>query len=466
MRTILLCGQLFSGSESVARKEQALVIEGDRITHASPLAALPALTAADNVIDYRRYFVMPGLSDLHVHLSYGNARSEEEVDLYGSLEYRAIRSLAAAQRMLRAGYTALLDPACAGLVTPALRDALFVGLFQGPRVTAAGPAITSRQGLYDYFPSWIGVPACSTGTLVTSRAEAIETIRRQTKDGVDVIKIAMDGIQGGNSGGLYAAFDQDETTAMVREAHRLGRKVVVHARGREGALYAARAGVDIIYHASRIDDEGIRAAVGEGCSICPSLLLLVNNVQYAQRDDQCYDWWPNIQRQELLDASRCLRRAYEAGVRFFSGSETGFGITPYGEWATRELLLMVSFIGIPADEVLRMATSTNRLMLRDGDQFDGLVGGKLADILVFDGDPVADLSQLEEKARIVAIWKGGSLVSLPDLPAEMPRHQTEASQGFWNRLYTRESTGNTPALSPDQAWKGLPANLNFEESAA
>lgn len=466
MRTILLCGQLFSGSESVARKEQALVIEGDRITHASPLAALPALTAADNVIDYRRYFVMPGLSDLHVHLSYGNARSEEEVDLYGSLEYRAIWSLAAAQRMLRAGYTALLDPACAGLVTPALRDALFVGLFQGPRVTAAGPAITSRQGLYDYFPSWIGVPACSTGTLVTSRAEAIETIRRQTKDGVDVIKIAMDGIQGGNSGGLYAAFDQDETTAMVREAHRLGRKVVVHARGREGALYAARAGVDIIYHASRIDDEGIRAAVGEGCSICPSLLLLVNNVQYAQRDDQCYDWWPNIQRQELLDASRCLRRAYEAGVRFFSGSETGFGITPYGEWATRELLLMVSFIGIPADEVLRMATSTNRLMLRDGDQFDGLVGGKLADILVFDGDPVADLSQLEEKARIVAIWKGGSLVSLPDLPAEMPRHQTEASQGFWNRLYTRESTGNTPALSPDQAWKGLPANLNFEESAA
>jgi len=466
MRTILLCGQLFSGSESVARKEQALVIEGDRITHAGPLAALPALTAADNVIDYRRYFVMPGLSDLHVHLSYGNARSEEEVDLYGSLEYRAIRSLAAAQRMLRAGYTALLDPACAGLVTPALRDALFVGLFQGPRVTAAGPAITSRQGLYDYFPSWIGVPACSTGTLVTSRAEAIETIRRQTKDGVDVIKIAMDGIQGGNTGGLYAAFDQDETTAMVREAHRLGRKVVVHARGREGALYAARAGVDIIYHASRIDDEGIRAAVGEGCSICPSLLLLVNNVQYAQRDDQCYDWWPNIQRQELLDASRCLRRAYEAGVRFFSGSETGFGITPYGEWATRELLLMVSFIGIPADEVLRMATSTNRLMLRDGDQFDGLVGGKLADILVFDGDPVADLSQLEEKARIVAIWKGGSLVSLPDLPAEMPRHQTEASQGFWNRLYTRESTGNTPALSPDQAWKGLPANLNFEESAA
>jgi imidazolonepropionase-like amidohydrolase len=456
MRTILLCGELFSGTESAARKEQALVIEGERITHVGPIAALPPPAVDDQVIDYRGQFVMPGLSDLHTHLSYGNARSEEEVDLYASLEYRAIRSLAAAQRMLKAGYTALLDPACAGLVTPALRDALFVGLFEGPRITSAGPALTSRQGLYDYFPSWIGVPPCSTGTLVTSRAEAIETIRRQTKDGVDVIKIAMDGIQGGNHGGLYAAFDQDETTAMVREAHRLGRKVVVHARGREGALYAARAGVDIIYHASRIDEEGIRAALGEGSSICPSLLLLTNNVQYAQPDDPSYDWWPNIQRQELMDASRSLRRAYEAGVRFFCGSETGFGITPYGEWATRELSLMVSFVGISADEVLRMVTSTNRIMLRDGTEFDCLAKGKLADILVFDGDPIADLSQLEESKRITAIWKGGRLVSLPELPIDMPRHQAEASQGFWNRVYTRKSTGGTSALTPDQVWASPP----------
>jgi len=328
-------------------------------------------------------------------------------------------------------------------------------MFPGPRITASGPALTTRQGLYDYFPSWIGVPAVSTGTLVTSRAEAIETIRRQTKDGVDIIKIAMDGIQGGNSGGLYAAFDQDETTAMVREAHRLGRKVVVHARGREGALYAARAGVDIIYHASRIDDEGIRAAAGEGSSICPSLLLLVNNIQYAQQDDPSYDWWPNIQRRELVDASECLRNAYDAGVRFLTGSETGFAITPYGEWATRELSLMVSFLGIPAVDVLRMATSTNRVMLRDGDEYDCLAPGKFADLLVFNGDPLTDLTQLEDRTRNVAVWKAGSHVSLPDLPTDIPRHQSEASQGFWNRLYTRRSTGGTPAITPEEALNGF-----------
>ena len=428
MRTILLCGRLFTGVESTAREAQALVIEKERITALMPIDTLPKPGPGDKVVDYRNYLVMPGLSDLHTHLSYGNARTEEEVDLYGALEYRAIRALAAAQRMLKAGFTALLDPACAGLVTPSLRNALFVGLFPGPRITAAGPALTARQGLYDYYPSWVGAPSSSSGVLVATLPEAIEVIRRQTKDGVDVIKIAMDGIQGGNSGGLYATFTQDETTAMVREAHRLGRSVVVHARGREGALYAARAGVDIIYHASRIDEEGVRAAAGEGCAICPSLLLLANNIQYAQPDDPSYDWWPNIQRRELAAASRSLRNAYEAGVPFHSGSETGFAITPYGEWSTRELSLMVNFLGIPVDEVLRMATSTNRRQLSGGAQFDRLAKGKYADLLVFDGDPLKAIEQLEEKHRIIDVWKAGARVELPDMPVDMPRHPSETSQ--------------------------------------
>ena len=249
----------------------------------------------------------------------------------------------------------------------------------------------------------------------------------------------MDGIQGGNSGGLYASFTQEETTAMVREAHRLGRKVAVHARGREGALYAARAGVDILYHASRIDDEGIRAAAGEGCSICPSLLLLVNNIEYAQPDDPSYDWWPDIQRRELENASINLRSAYDAGIPFVSGSETGFAVTPYGEFSARELPLMMRWLGISAPEVLRIATSLNRRMLRDGESFDSLAPGKLADLVVFDGNPLEHIAQLEERERFLEVWMNGKLVELPDLPAEMPRHPSEASQGMWSRLYTRSS---------------------------
>ena len=440
MRTVVLCGWLFSGVCTAAERDQALVIEGARITYAGPRGTLPQLGEGDCVLDYSGHFVMPGLSDLHTHLSYGNARSEEEVDLYPCLEYRAIRALAGAQRMLKAGYTALLDPACSGLVTPALRDALFVGMFDGPRVTSAGQALTSRQGLYDYYPSYMGCPPYSTGRLVRSLPEAIEAIREQVKDTVDIIKIAMDGIQGGNSGGLFAAFTQEETTAMVREAHRLGRRVAVHVRGREGALYAARAGVDILYHASRIDDEGIRAAAGEGCSICPSLMLLVNNIEYAQPDDPSYDWWPNIQRRELADASRCLGRAYEAGVPFLSGSETGFAVTPYGEFSARELPVMMRYLGMDSGEMLRTATSGNRRMLRGGGDYDSLAPGKFADFLIFDGNPLEDITQLEERARFTQVWMNGKPVQLPDLPAEIPRHPSESSQGMWNRVYTRAAT--------------------------
>ncbi len=448
MRTIIRCGWLFTGLADTPLADQALVIEGERIVAIKPWEMRPEARPGDTVVDHSAHFVMPGLADMHTHLSYGNALSEEGLDLYGTLEYRTLRALAAAQRMLKSGFTALLDPACSGLTTPAVRDAVFVGMFLGPRITTGGPAITSRQGLYDYYPSWIGCPPCSTGELVKSLPEAIEAIRRQTKDGVDIIKLAMDGIQGGNSGGLYAAFDQDETTAMVREAHRLGRRVAVHARGREGVLYAARAGVDILFHASRIDDEGIRAAAGNGCAICPSLLLLTNNIQFAQPDDPSYDWWPNIQRRELAEARVNLQRARAFGVPILIGSETGFAVTPYGEWSARELQLMVEYLDMSPAEVLRISTHANRAYLRGGETFDSLSTGKLADLLIVDGDPLADIAMLQEEKSIVGVWLGGKPVNLPEMPAEMPRHPSELSQGMWNRLYTRANTRGGQARIP------------------
>jgi len=462
MKTIVHCGRLFVGNEPAPRSDQTMIIEGTRIVAILPRPAAPAPAEGDVVLDHSGRFVMPGLADLHTHLSYGNARSEEEVDLYPCLEYRAIRALAGAQRMLAAGFTALLDPASAGLVGTAIRDTLWVGMFSGPRVTAAGPAITSRQGLYDYYPSWIGCPPCSTGRLVKSLPEAIEAIREQTKNTVDIIKIAMDGIQGGNSGGLYAAFTQEETTAMVKEAHRLGRKVAVHVRGAEGALYAARAGVDILYHASRISEEGIRAAAGEGCSICPSLMLLVNNIEYAQPDDPSYDWWPNIQRRELADASVSLRRAYEAGIPFLSGSETGFAVTPYGEFSARELAVMMRYLGLDSSEILQIATHRNRAALRGGRDHDSLAPGKLADFLVFDGDPLSDITQLEERERIREIWMNGSRIDLPPQPAEIPRHPSESSQGMWNRVYTRAATMQRKAENTALPHGMLPQDLPEE----
>jgi len=339
-------------------------------------------------------------------------------------------------------------------------------MFTAPRITASGPAITSRLGLYDFYPSWVGVPPESSGVLVKSLPEAIEEIRRQTKDGMDVIKIAMDGIYGDKKRGLYAAFDQAETTAMVKEAQRLGRKVVVHVRGREGCLYAARAGADIIYHASRIDAEGIAAAKDNGCSICPSLLLLTNNIEFARPSDPSASWWPDIQRQEFASARVNLGKAHAAGIPFLSGSESGFAVTPYGEWAAKELQIMERDLEIPAGAVLKIATSGNRALLRDGESHDGIAPGKRADFIVVDGDPLRDIACLQVAANIAEVWMDGVKLALPPMPAAIPRHPRELAQAMWSQLYTREALASRkPESLHDFDGPPIPLDDEYPEAA-
>ena len=225
MKTFVRCGQLFTGRENEGETDQTLVfdLEG-MIEYAGPVGDAPRRARQDQLLDYSAYFVMPGLIDVHTHLAYGNAKSEEDIDLYSPLEFRALRGLFFAQKCAAAGFTALCSPGDAGQISLSIRNSIRAGLFDGPRVMAAGRYVTTHQGLTDWYPTWIGAPETSIGKLVTTTAEAIEEIRRQVKDGVDCIKIALDGIQRRDNGELVAAFNQEETEAMVRETHRLGKK--------------------------------------------------------------------------------------------------------------------------------------------------------------------------------------------------------------------------------------------------
>src|SRR5271170_2151486 len=282
MMTLVRCGTLFTALDDQAKRDQTLVYDAaGRLSFVGPTAKAPKPAPGDPVLDYSGQFVMPGLIDVHTHLAYGNAKSEEDIDLYKPLEFCALRGLFFAQKVLAAGVTSICSPGDAGQVSLAIRDAIRSGLFDGPRVNAACPYITTRQSLTDWYPSWIGVPDTAIGRLVTSRDEAIEEIRIQVKNGVDCVKIALDGIQRRPDGELIAAFTHDETSLMVDEIHRMGRKSVVHARGREATLYAARAGVDLIFHAYDIDDEGIEAVLKSGSVIGPTLTLQRNTMDFT-----------------------------------------------------------------------------------------------------------------------------------------------------------------------------------------
>jgi imidazolonepropionase-like amidohydrolase len=433
------CGSFFAGNEDKEHRDWTLVVGDDgAIVYAGPTATAPLPGPSATVVDFSGLFVMPGLLDVHTHLAYGNAKTEEDIDLYQPLEFRAIRGLFFAQKVVAAGYTSICAPGDAGQISLSVRNAIRAGLFEGPRVTAAGRYLTTPQGLTDWYPTWIGAPETSIGRLVSGRDEAIEEIRRQAKNGVDCIKIALDGFHRRPNGELVAAFTQEETSVMAQEAHRLGKKVVVHARGREAVLYAARAGVDLIFHAYYLDDECIEEMLKSGSAIGPTLTFLRNIVDFTQPHEPAATKGRIDDTQEEFEiACENLRKARKAGVPMLTGTDSGFAVTPYGEWHARELEIFVEHLGFTPAEALRAATEVTARFMADGDKIGVLEKGRAADFIAVDGSPLQNVSILQDKSRIRAVHIDGKPMQIPNRGYD-PRQVTDFAWTNWNDLYTQE----------------------------
>jgi imidazolonepropionase-like amidohydrolase len=438
MNTFVRCGSLFTGSENEAQQGAALVYDGGgRLLYAGAEAGAPRRARGDRLIDHSGCFVMPGLIDVHTHLAYGNAKSEEDIDLYSPLEFRALRGLFFAQKVAAAGYTAICSPGDAGQISLSIRNAIRAGLFDGPRVMAAGPYLTTHQGLTDWYPTWIGAPETSIGKLVTTLDEAIEEVRRQVKNGVDCIKLALDGIQRRADGELIAAFTQHETEVIVRETHRMGKKAIAHAVGREATLYAARAGVDLIFHGFDLDEECIAAMLDSGSFLCPTLTHPRNLIDFTQPHE------PAAQKGRVEQTERRyrlgvanLKKAKAAGVPFLPGTDTGFAITPYGEWHARELELFVGDLGFTPAAALQATTAAAARFMTEGDKIGVLEPGRFADFVAVDGSPLADIGVLQDKRRLRAVYITGREYRMADRPYD-PRQVTDFALSNWTDLYTR-----------------------------
>lgn len=442
MRMHVLTDKLFDGTALHAGRTIRLTVDGDRVAYVGDHAAGPAVAPGEEIKDLRGKCVLPGLIDIHVHLSYGNAEANEDMDIYAPFEFRALRAVVYAQQCLAAGYTSILDPATTGRVSTSVRDAINAGWFTGPRLTCSGRQLTGRQGLGDWYPPWIGVPETSIGVLVRSTVEAIEEIRVQVKDGVDLIKLDFDGTHvNPRTGHLAACFNQDEANAMVAEAQRLGRRAFVHAVDREAVLYAARAGADVIFHAFDMDEECLEAIVKNGCMLGPGLTFLYNTIDFTQRSDPSYSWRPANNRRRVERALEVLSQARKAGVTFVVGTDSGFAVTPYGEWHARELKIMVDDLGFTPEEALKATTVTNAQLLREHREVGGLGLGKMADFIVVNGDPIADIGVLLRREAIEAVYLGGRKVEIAP-PANPRRYNWERGFRQWNELYTRDRVAN------------------------
>lgn len=359
------------------------------------------------VIDASGKTVIPGLIDGHCHFTFGHPRSQEEMDLYTPVALRTLRSAWNLKRALRAGVTSASQPGGSYYIGVGIREAINEGIVEGPRIFTAGRQISTSNGIGDYYPETVGVPDGSVGILANTADEMKAVVRKEIKAGVDFIKLADSPF------GEFQAFTDDELKMVTDLAHQMKTPVAIHARGNDETKAAIRAGMDWIMHSNVMDDEAVAALAESKIPLVPALSLLANWADFGHLVGVPAG---------LRDAAAAMvetsadsyTRAHKAGVRFGMGAESGFAITPLGEWHAREIELLAKYSGMSNVEAIQTATSNAALTVGLADKVGAVVPGMLADLLMIDGDPAADLMILQDRNRIEVVVKDGKVIDFSD----------------------------------------------------
>ena len=403
-------GTLIDSNGGPPVDNHAIVVEGNRITSVGPVPAGMNLEDTDKVrvIDATGQWIMPGLIDGHCHLSFGQPAMPGLSIAKGSTspEFNTIRAAINAQKVLRAGVTSMSIPGGTWFTDVALREAINAGLIEGPRIYCAGRFIVTYGSIGDYEPSWAGTPEHALGTLANSVPEMITEVRRQTKHGVDFIKMA-DSTWGDNQ-----TISQEELTAVVEEAHRRNARIAIHSRGSESTMAAARAGVDWIMHADLATEADLYAVAENGVRIMPTMTFLERAAEvggdYGRGSAEL-----DLIKRNLEGAAEMLQTARSLGVKVMAGTDSGNSpVMPYGELHANEADIFVRYGGYTTMEAILACTRDNAYAVGLEDQVGVIGPGKLADIIILDQDPLADIRVLQGGKHLTAIIKDGKTVEL------------------------------------------------------
>src|SRR5262245_35304247 len=371
------------------------------------------------VIDLAGKTLMPGMILSHVHLSYNHVRELSDLDLKEPPEISTIAAVCNARTMLDCGYTAGLSAGALHMVDIHIRNAINAGAIPGPRLLAAGRDIVQTGGMLDWNPSWLKLGMDGLGVFVDGPWEVRKAVRQMVKDGADMIKMYITGE------GLLLECQQTEVTCtqeeidvMVDEAHRRKRLCSVHARSAESCQMAAKAGVDLIDHATFIDDRTIDMICMRGCYVAPGLDYIVSTLEYAEQGG--FGWLGSYEnfldrthyKEELDAAIENVGKMKKRGVPILMGSDFGFSWCPHGTYA-RELTHYVKLTGFSPMEALGAPTRGGAQAMRMADRIGTVQAGKLADLIVVDGNPLEDITILEDRRRITHVMKGGSFFRRP-----------------------------------------------------
>jgi imidazolonepropionase-like amidohydrolase len=358
------------------------------------------------VVDLKASFVLPGLIDSHVHICDQSGPSQRLEAVTKSLGDVVIDCTIYAKRTVEAGFTTVADVGDPNVAIFALRDAVKAGKVVGPRIVAAGYALSPHGGhgdVYGYSPEVEKV--LEDPTLCSGADECRRAVRMQVHAGADLIKIlATGGVLDGGATGLEQQFSDEELTAIVQAAHSMGRMVKAHAHGAAGVNAALRAGIDSIEHGTYLNDDSIRLFKEKGAWLVPTLLAGDTVSREAAKPDT---WMSAPVKAKALTAGPLMqamgKRAHDAGIKVAFGTDTG--VSKHGDNA-REFALMVK-AGWTPQEAIAAATARGAEHLRLSAEIGTLVPGKAADLIAVAGDPLKDVTELE---RVKFVMKAGQVV--------------------------------------------------------
>ena len=407
--TLIHNGQLVDGTGSPAVLDGSLLIHGGKIQYSGLSADCPQ-TGEDAVkIDAGGGTIMPGLVEAHFHATYFNVAELTDLDIKYPVEYVSILASANCKMALECGYTSARSGGCLFNCDYWLREAIENDIIYGPRLAVSGREICSAGGLMDWNPEYRRIGMEGLVFIINGIEDARTAVRSLVKDGVEWVKTYPTGDAAAPNTNDHHTLCMtfEEMNAVVEAAHNHDMKVTGHCRATEGIKNALRAGYDSIEHGTFMDDEALDLLLERDVPCVPGLYFEKASVlrgEEFQLPQAVIDG-----HQETLDGgSESALKILRAGGRLGMGGDYGFAWNPHGTYA-RELTFFTNDVGFTPMETIRCATKIGAEILGRGDELGTLEPGKLADILVVDGDVVSDISILEDRSRFIAVMQGGKI---------------------------------------------------------